>query len=121
MGSITLSEVAYAPFGLVAALNDVQTVANLTWQAPDPTAVDITESFESGIFPPVGWVHNSVIQALPILPECILPGALSEPFPTICPGSANQWRIANGLWWDYNHQDEWLITTRLQLSSRRHP
>ena len=111
MGSITLSEVAYAPFGLVAALNDMQTVANLSWQAPDPSAVDITESFESTTFPPVGWTQV-ITNTGPANTAGVYPTWCS--FGTISYNSAQavptNGVLQTGLWWDYNHQDEWLIT-----------
>jgi hypothetical protein len=111
MGSITLSEVAYAPFGVVAALNITQTAANITWQAPDPSAVDITESFEADTFPPATWtqVINNTGTA-----------SAGDVYPTWCSFGTTTYNTAPavptdgvkqaGLWWTYEHQDEWLIT-----------
>ncbi|WP_044279130.1 carboxypeptidase regulatory-like domain-containing protein [Candidatus Cloacimonas acidaminovorans] len=111
MGSITMNEVAYAPFGVVAALNDIYTAVNISWQAPDPTAVDVTEGFEGTVFPPLQWtqiINNTGPEIIPgVLPTWCRFGTVNAGGNPINPPEGN---YQAGLWWDYEHQDEWLIT-----------
>ena len=111
MGSITLNEVAYAPYGIVAALNDTYTEVNINWQAPDPTAVDVTEGFEGTVFPPLHWtqiINNTGAEVIPgILPTWCRFGTVNTGGDPIAPPEGN---YQAGLWWTYTHQDEWLIT-----------
>lgn len=111
MGNITLNEVAYAPFGVVAALNDTYTAVNLNWQAPDPTAVEVTESFEATTFPPTSWTQV-ITNTGPANPAGILPtwcriGTVNPAGTPITPPDGS---YQAGLWWDYAHQNEALLT-----------
>ncbi len=111
MGNITLSEIAYAPHSVMAAVDNPGTAVNLTWQAPDPNAIEITEGFEGGSFPPQNWTQTITNTG---------PAGTSGVFPTWCRfGSITisgqqvaptEGSYQAGLWWDYAHQDEWLIT-----------
>ena len=111
MGSITLNEMAYPPTQVqaVEALPNV----NITWAAPNPNAVNITESFEEATFPPEDWsqVQNNT-DALNTWGvggtwiRCGVVGPLSDQ--TVITPSDGSWQC--GMWWSYNHQDEWIIT-----------
>nr|MBC8527624.1 carboxypeptidase regulatory-like domain-containing protein [Candidatus Cloacimonadota bacterium] len=56
-----------------------------------------TEGFESGVFPPVGWEH---IQTHPVTTWTLYDD----------PTYVYEGTYSAGCWWDYGHQDEWLIT-----------
>jgi hypothetical protein len=121
MGTITLNEVAYAPFGVVASLNDTQTSANINWQAPDPTAVDITESFEAATFPPATWTqvitNTGPANTAGIYPTwCSFGSTTYNAVPAVPADGVKQ----AGLWWSYDHQDEWLITPAFNCPPAAH-
>ncbi|HPI26801.1 MAG TPA: carboxypeptidase regulatory-like domain-containing protein, partial [Candidatus Cloacimonadota bacterium] len=40
MGIITMNEIAYAPHNVLAQLNDTYDAINLSWEVPDPTAIE---------------------------------------------------------------------------------
>ena len=111
MGNITLSEIAFAPGGVTATLNGPQTEAIITWTAPDPNALEITEGFEATTFPPTDWTQTITNTG---------PANTSGVYPTWCkfgtvPVAANsvvptEGASQAGLWWSYEHQDEWLRT-----------
>jgi len=111
MGNMVLNEVAYAPLSVNATANDLNTEVNLTWLAPDPNALEITESFEADTFPPAEWTrtitNNGPANTLGIFPTWCRFGAV-----TISGQAANPTNgtYQAGLYWDYAHQDEWLIT-----------
>jgi len=110
MGDITVNEMAYPPFGVQAVENAAFTQVNLTWQAPNPGAQGITEGFEGTTFPPTDWTQiitdTSAAGTTGVLPTWCQIGevALTPPVPP----HGGQYQA--GLWWSYNHQDEWLIT-----------
>jgi hypothetical protein len=111
MGNITLNEVAYAPNTVEAVVNNLGTAVEVTWQSPDPNAIEVTESFEDQTFPPAQWAQTITNTG---------PANTSGVFPTWCrvgaitisgsPVSPTDGSYQAGLWWDYAHQDEWLIT-----------
>jgi len=111
MGNITLSEVAYAPRHLTAAINGTNTVVTVAWEAPDPTALDLSEGFEAATFPPAEWTRTVTNTG---------PANTAGIFPTWCsfgnisvdgtPVNPTEGFKQAGLWWSYDHQDEWLIT-----------
>lgn len=111
MGNITLNEIAFAPLSVVAVANDTNSTVNLNWLAPDPNALNITESFEGVQFPPAEWTqtvtNTGPANTLGVLPTWCRFGAI-----TISGQAANPTDGTNqaGVYWDYNHQDEWLIT-----------
>ncbi len=111
MGTITLNEVAYAPHSLQAAANTSGTAVDLVWQAPDPNAVEITESFEPETFPPLNWTQTITNTGGPnssgIYNTFCRFGAVTISGQPATPTDGN---YQSGLYWDYGHQDEWLIT-----------
>jgi hypothetical protein len=84
---------------------------DVTWEAPDPNAVEITESFEAEGFPPQNWTqtitNTGPINTTGVYPTWCRFGAI-----TISgqPANPTDGTHQSGLWWDYAHQDEWLIT-----------
>ena len=112
MGIITLNEIAYAPNSVGAELNAAFNAVNLSWNAPNPNAVEITEGFEATTFPPADWsqIITNTGQANPlgVLPTWCSIGTIH------ITGSGNVTPTEGvrqaGLWWDYTHQDEWLTT-----------
>ena len=111
MGEITLNEVAYAPVGVVAEVNDIGDAVNITWLAPDPNALEVVESFEDTEFPPEDWsqiiTNHSPPNALGIYPTWCRVGQVTIQGDNIIPTDGN---FQAGFYWDHNHQDEWLIT-----------
>jgi len=111
MGEITLNEVAYAPVGVVAEVNDIGDAVNITWLAPDPNALEVVESFEDAEFPPEDWsqiiTNHSPPNALGIYPTWCRVGQVTIQGDNIIPTDGN---FQAGFYWDHNHQDEWLIT-----------
>jgi hypothetical protein len=112
MGNITLNEIAYAPNSVVAGINAAFNAVDLNWNAPDPNAVEITESFEADTFPPADWsqiiTNTNAINPIGVFPTWCGIGTISisggnDVTPT--EGSRQA-----GLWWDYDHQEEWLFT-----------
>ncbi|MDD2332032.1 MAG: choice-of-anchor J domain-containing protein, partial [Candidatus Cloacimonetes bacterium] len=110
MGDITVNEMAFPPYGVVAAENATFTQVNLEWQAPNPGATGMTEGFEDATFPPTNWTQ--------VITDTSAPGTTGVA-PTWCrvgevaltpavPAHGGDWQAAT--WWSYNHQDEWLIT-----------
>ncbi len=113
MPPMTLNELAFAPWGVVAALNGAQTEVNLTWNAPNPNAVDVSESFEAATFPPNNWtqVINSTGPANEngVLPTWCSFGTKDYYGYTAVPtNGVKQAGIAFSP--TYAHQDEWLIS-----------
>ncbi|MBM3149899.1 MAG: hypothetical protein FJZ88_07750, partial [Chloroflexi bacterium] len=111
MGNITVNEIAYTPRNVQATQAANQQSVTLTWLAPDPNAVDITQSFESATFPPTDWTrivtNNGPANTAGVFPTWCRFGTIVSGTTTVTPSDGN-WQC--GFWWDYNHQDEWLIT-----------
>jgi len=112
MGDIVLNEIAYAPSSVVAEINDSFDAINLSWSAPDPNAVEITESFEAATFPPQNWdqviTNTGEANPLGILPTWCSFGSIDiTGIGTVAPSDGVK---QAGLWWDYDHQSEWLLT-----------
>jgi flagellar hook assembly protein FlgD len=109
--AITLNEIAFAPYSVVAELNTAQTEAQLVWQAPNPQAVDVMESFEATTFPPTNWTqiinNTGVANDNGVLPTwCSFGTKDYYGFPAV-PTNGNK---QAGIGFVYSHQDEWLIT-----------
>ncbi len=110
MGDITVNELAFPPYGVVAEEAANFTNVTVTWQPPNPNAQTITEGFEGTTFPPTDWSQ--------IITDTSAPGTTGV-YPTWCqvgtialtpavPPHGGSYQAA--MWWSYNHQDEWLIT-----------
>lgn len=110
MGNITMVEIAYAPYGVVAALNAGQSEVNLSWQAPDPTAVEVSEGFEGTTFPPVGWTQEITNDGAGVGGVAFTWCRIGSVSPAGSPINPTEGSFQAGLWWDYEAQDEWLIT-----------
>jgi len=110
MGTITVNEMAFPPFGVVAEEAANFSNVTLNWQAPNPGAQGITETFEGTTFPPTDWTQiitdTSAAGTTGVYPTWCQVGtvALTPPVPP----HGGEYQAA--LWWSYNHQDEWLIT-----------
>jgi hypothetical protein len=109
MGSLIVNEIVYEPTNVQAVFN----YPNLTvsWSMPDPNAVTINESFEINEVPPPNWsnaISNyGTANTSGIFPTWCRFGSTNAGAIVINPPDGN-WQC--GLRWDYNHQDEWLIT-----------
>ncbi len=111
MGTITLNEIAYAPHSVTATVQTNGNSVDLTWGAPDPNAIEVTESFENPAFPPADWTQTITNTG---------PANSSGVYPTWCrfgsvtisgqPANPTDGNFQAGLWWAYENQDEWLIT-----------
>ncbi|MCB5271707.1 MAG: carboxypeptidase regulatory-like domain-containing protein, partial [Candidatus Cloacimonetes bacterium] len=112
MGTITLNEIAYAPHSVVAALNSTYTAVNLQWEAPDPNAVEILESFENATFPPQDWsqiiTNAGAANSMGVYPTFKRLGNIEIAGDTNATPTHGSYQT--GLWWSYEHQDEWLLT-----------
>ncbi len=110
-GTIVLNEVAYAPRQVHGQIIENNTQVRVSWSAPDPTALDVIESFEGDAFPPDAWSRVITNQGGPnsvgVYPSWCRFGAITvSGNPATPPDGGYQ----TGLWWSYEHQDEWLIT-----------
>jgi hypothetical protein len=111
MGNIVVNEIAYTPRNIVATQATNQQSVTITWTAPDPNAVDIDQSFESVTFPPTDWTriitNNGPANTVGVYPTWCRFGTVTSGTTTVVPSSGS-WQ--SGFWWDFNHQDEWLIS-----------
>jgi hypothetical protein len=111
MGTVTLSEIAYTPRSVTATVVANPAAVNVTWLAPDPSTVDVDQSFEGTTFPPTDWsrivTNNGPANTVGVFPTWCRVGTITSGTTTITP-SDGAWQT--GFWWDYNHQDEWLIS-----------
>jgi hypothetical protein len=118
MGTIILNEIAYAPHTVVAEVNQTGTAVDITWEAPDPNAVEITESFEDEDFPPQDWTRTVTNTGSPnpsgLYPTWCRIGPITISGDPVTPTDGT-WQA--GLNWDYGHQDEWLITPSFNCPS----
>ncbi|MDZ4181941.1 MAG: carboxypeptidase regulatory-like domain-containing protein [Candidatus Cloacimonadaceae bacterium] len=110
-GNITLNEIAYAPRQVHGEIINNNSHVALEWQAPDPTALDLTESFEDETFPPENWSRVITNTGPPntsgVYPSWCRAGAVTIGGSPVNPTDGN---YQAGLWWSYDHQDEWLMT-----------
>ena len=111
MGDIGLVEIAYAPINVLATAGSTNQQVNITWMAPNPDATEITESFEDSSFPPLNWTQNitnvGTANASGVYPTWCRFGSVTVGTVPANP-PVGDWQA--GLWWSYEHQDEWLIT-----------
>ncbi|MDP2174161.1 MAG: carboxypeptidase regulatory-like domain-containing protein [Candidatus Cloacimonadaceae bacterium] len=110
MGDVIVNEMAYPPYAVQAVENATFTQVNLTWQPPAGGAAGITQDFEATTFPPTGWSQVITDTSAPgttgVAPTWCRFGTVAMTPPV--PPHGGAWQT--GLWWSYNHQDEWLIT-----------
>ncbi|HPI26744.1 MAG TPA: choice-of-anchor J domain-containing protein, partial [Candidatus Cloacimonadota bacterium] len=111
MGNVTLNEVAYAPHAVVAELDDTFTSVEINWLPPDPNAIEITEGFEDTTFPPTDWgqiiTNNGAAGSNGVYPTFTRLSTITHTPSNITP---SQGSYQTGLWWSYEHQNEWLMT-----------
>lgn len=109
-GTITLNEVAYAPRQVNGEIVENNTQVSLNWLPPDPTALDVVESFEGDTFPPASWtqvINNTGAPISGVYPTWCRFGNVTINGQTVSPTDG---LMQGGLWWSYEHQDEWLVT-----------
>ncbi|MDZ4181922.1 MAG: carboxypeptidase regulatory-like domain-containing protein [Candidatus Cloacimonadaceae bacterium] len=111
MGNMTLNEIAYAPHSVVGTQNPNGQEVSIAWQAPDANAVEVTESFEDPGFPPQNWTqtitNTGAANTSGVYPTWCRFGAITV---SGTPADPTDGSYQAGLWWNYEHQDEWLIT-----------
>ncbi|MDY0151657.1 MAG: carboxypeptidase regulatory-like domain-containing protein [Candidatus Cloacimonas sp.] len=109
MPNIIVIEMSFPPHSVVATEAANFSNVALTWQAPNPGAVGITEGFEGATFPPTDWtqvITDTGAATLGVLPTWCQAGSIALD-PVVAPhGGAYQ----AAMWWSYSHQDEWLKT-----------
>jgi len=114
-GSHTVSVTAagFAPAqqtGVVVVTGQTTTV-NFTLS---PTGLVLTEGFEGTTFPPTGWTQTitdtGAANTYGVTPTWCRVGNVALT-PAITPPEG---QYQAGLWWSYNHQDEWLMTPQFQ-------
>ena len=101
--SIRDDEVAYAPLRVRAEIQDNNAV--ITWEIPVAGGEATSESFESS-FPPTDWevIHTNLEETWEQY------GTLTMVTGNIEPTDGN---YMAGVMWNFNHQDEWLITEEM--------
>ena len=107
MGTITMNELAFAPTQVEAEISQNLISVNISWNAPDPDAVEITESFESATFPPTDWSQTITNNGIPNM-YGISPTWCS--FGTVDGISPTDGMKQAGVAWTEAHQDEWLFS-----------
>jgi hypothetical protein len=111
MGTIVVNEFPYVPRNVIATQAADQQSVTVNWLAPDPNSVDITQGFEDTAFPPTDWTrivtNNGPANTSGVYPTWCRVGTVTSGTDTVTPVEGS-WQA--GLWWDFNHQDEWLIT-----------
>jgi len=106
--NFVLTEITLPP-AAVQAVEASPTTVNITWMAPGSGA-NISEGFEGTLFPPEDWsqiiTDNGPPVGAGILPTWCQAGTIALTPPVPPHGGSYQ----AAMWWDYVHQDEWLIT-----------
>jgi hypothetical protein len=115
MDSITIDEMIEdlnPPTNLAAEVVDGNYV-HLTWEAPGdtpPPPPGLTEGFEGDTFPPADWTqvitNTNAAGTTGVYPTWCQVGTVA--LTPAVPPHGGDYQAA--LWWDYGHQDEWLIT-----------
>ncbi|MGI6198143.1 MAG: carboxypeptidase regulatory-like domain-containing protein [Candidatus Cloacimonadaceae bacterium] len=114
LGDIILSEMALPPHGVQAVENASSTHVDVSWQAFDPNALQITEGFEGETFPPPGWtqvINNTHTDEN----SYGIAGTWGRVGTSYIAPLEGQWQA--GLWWSDSPQDEWLITPEFACPS----
>jgi hypothetical protein len=108
MGTITVNEITFPASGVQAT--EAGANVNLSWTAPNPNVQNLTESFEGDVFPPTGWsqtiLDTGAANTYGVFPTWCRVGSVALT-PPVAPQDG-AWQA--GMWWSYNHQDEWLKT-----------
>lgn len=107
MGTIALQELAYAPTMTRATITPDHSAIEISWNAPDPDAIDFAESFEDAEFPPAGWsqliTNTGAANQLGLSPTW---GQVA----TVDFVQPSDGVYQAGFSWDLEHQDEWLFS-----------
>ncbi len=110
MGDIIVNEMAYPPHSVVAQEAANFSNVTVTWQPPNPNAQSITEGFEGTTFPPTDWsqiiTDTGAAGTTGVYPTWCQVGTIA--LDPAVPPHGGSYQAA--MWWDYAHQDEWLIT-----------
>lgn len=110
-GNIQLNELAFAPYALLAQPDQSASAVTLSWLSPNPDAIGIVESFEDALFPPQNWeqiiLNNGSLMPNGAYPTWHRNQVVASGTTPINPTDGS---FQAGLWWDYRHQDEWLIS-----------
>lgn len=111
MGTMVLSEMAFSPTNVTAEINTTNSAVTLNWVAPDPDNINLVEGFESTVYPPVDWTQT-ITNAGPPNASGVAPSWSRFGVVTIAeqPVNPTEGNFQTGLWWAYEHQDEWLIS-----------
>ena len=108
--NFALAEIALPPSQVVSEIVQNNTIVNLSWMPPDPNSASISEDFEGPAFPPEDWsqiiTNTAPANTTGVYPTWCTAGTLAID-PPIIPHSG---ALQAGLWWEFAHQDEWLIT-----------
>ena len=106
--NFVLSEITLPP-AAVQAVEASLTTVNLSWKEPG-TGDNISEGFEEITFPPTDWsqiiTDTNSAGTSGVLPTWCQTGIILINPPV--PPHSGLFQAA--IWWDYSHQDEWLIT-----------
>ncbi len=106
--NFVLTEITLPPGGVVAEQVN-NNLVNITWMEPGSGA-DISEGFEGDTFPPTDWTqtitNTGAGGTTGVLPTWCQVGTIALS-PEVPPHSGS---YQAALWWDYGHQDEWLMT-----------
>ena len=106
--NFVLTEITLPPGGVVAEQVN-NNLVNITWMEPGSGA-DISEGFEGDTFPPTDWTqtitNTGTGGTTGVLPTWCQVGTIALS-PEVPPHSGS---YQAALWWDYGHQDEWLMT-----------
>ncbi|MDZ4182746.1 MAG: carboxypeptidase regulatory-like domain-containing protein [Candidatus Cloacimonadaceae bacterium] len=109
-GTIVLNEITHPANYVRAELDDAGNVS-ITWRAPDSFAGEIVEGFEEPGFPPSDWAQT-ILNAGAANAQGVYPTWCRIPGVTLGGSTAqpSEGQYQAGLWWSYQHQDEWLIS-----------
>ena len=105
--NFVLTEITLPP-GAVQAEQANPDLVNITWMEPG-SVTDISEGFEGNAFPPEDWsqiITNPNVGGADVMASWCRVGTIALS-PSVPPHSGD---YQAALWWDYDHQDEWLIT-----------
>lgn len=113
--NFVLSEVVLPP-GAVLAVETSPNQVNISWTEPGVGAA-LTEGFETAVFPPTDWtqvITNTYPAQAGVTPTWCQVGTIISLDPEV-PAHSGEYQAA--IWWDFNHQDEWLITPEFTCPS----